>query len=128
MNERRAEHDQLRNSMARFAAMMGSDGEIDHAGLLRERMLFAQLFNAHLAREQEEVDQAAAAQTSTTTISRCRSEMIGRLRADCSKHVRRWIPTLIRSDWQAYRDAVLALQRRLVAFMDWEERNLSIYA
>lgn len=127
MNERRAEHERLRDSMARFATLMAAPGATDHAALLRERTHFARLFNTHLEREQVEVDVLAAARSADVATSQRRAEMIGRLRADYSEHIRRWPPLRIRSDWQTYRDAVLALQSRLGDFMDWEERNLPIY-
>jgi hypothetical protein len=114
--------------MARFSAMMDAPGGPDHAGLLRERMLFAQLFNGHLAREQEEVKELSQAQPALKVMAQNRVGLIGQLRKDYSDHIRRWTPPLIRSDWQAYRSAVLALQRRLCDFMAWEEQNLPLYA
>lgn len=128
MNERRAEHDQLRAIMARFAAMMASPGGPDHAALLRERMLFAQLFNGHLAREQDELAGLSQAEPELAGKTQARRGLIGRLRGDYSDHIRCWTPPIIRSDWPTYRSAVLVLQQRLTDFMAWEEDNLPLYA
>lgn len=108
--------------------MMNAPGVPDHGGLLRERMLFAQLLNGHLAREQNEVAELSQADPELAGKAQARSEVIGQLRSDYSDHIRRWTPPMIRSDWQAYRSAVLVLQQRLTDFMVWEEQNLPLYA
>lgn len=128
MSERRAEHDELRSIMFRFSAMMDIPGGPDHAGLLRERVLFAQLFNSHLAREQEEVTFVSLSDPCVAAKSRDRAGMISELRGDYSNHVRRWTPPAILSDWDGYRSAVLSLQHRLLVFMAWEEWHLPLYA
>lgn len=114
--------------MARFASLMHASTGPDHAALLRERMLFAQIFNGHLAREQEEVDQLQRIDPGAAAKRDARGAMIGRLRRDYSDHVGRWTPPKIRSDFAIYSTEVLALQKRLTEFMAWEEENLPIYA
>lgn len=128
MNERRAEHDRLRASMVRFAAMMDAAGGPDYSDLLRERMLFAQVFNGHLAREQEEVLTLAKVEPTLAAKTQARAGMIGQIRTDYSVHIRRWTPALIQSDWPNYRNAVLVLQARFAEFMAWKEGNLPLYA
>lgn len=128
MNQRRAEHDELRRIMVRFSAIMDNPGTRDHAELLRERMFFARYFDAHLAREQTEVAELSTLSPEFVGKVKSRSEIIAQLRSDYSEHIRRWTPGKIRAEWKAYRSAVSALQRRLTNFMDWEERNLPLYA
>lgn len=128
MNQRRAEHDELRRIMIRFCTIMNNPGGPDHAELLRERMFFARYFDAHLAREQGEVAELSRRSADFAKKIKSRGEMIGQLRADYSEHIRRWTPAMVRAEWQAYRSAVLVLQRRLMNFMDWEERSLPLYA
>jgi len=48
------------------------------------------------------------------------------LRADYSAHVRRWTPDQIARHWTAYVAAVLGLQNRFRALMDWEEKKLVV--
>lgn len=127
-NPRRAEHDDLRLSMARFSDLLKAEARVDHAALIRERMLFAQLFKHHLAHEQEEIAELAKMSNSFAAKARDRGTMIAELRSDYSMHVRHWTPQRIKNEWTAYRLAVLDLQARLRRFMLWEEQNLPLYA
>lgn len=127
-NPRRAEHDELRMSMARFADLLKADAQVDHAALIRERMLFAQLFKHHLAHEQEEIAELSRMNDTLAGKAKARGIMIADLRADYSAHVGHWTPLRIKADWLAYRRAVLDLQARLRRFMLWEEENLPLYA
>jgi len=128
MNERRTEHDMLRQSMARYAAIMDKAGGPDHTLLIHERVVFSRLFASHLLREQEEVAAVGQADPKFRGQIRHRSESLAGLRADYSAHVNRWTPTSIRADFGEYRARVLVLQKRLTSFMLWEEANLPIYA
>lgn len=128
MNDRRTEHEMLRQSMARYVAIMDKAGGPDHISLIHERVVFSRLFAAHLLREHEEVTALGHADPQFCGQIRHRSESLAGLRADYSAHVNRWTPTSIRADFGEYRARVLVLQKRLASFMLWEEANLPIYA
>lgn len=127
-NPRRAEHDELRMSMTRFSDLLKAEALVDHAALIRERMLFAQLFKHHLAHEQEEIAQLLQMNGQFAEKSKTRGILIADLRADYSAHVGHWTPPRIKAEWSAYRRAVLELQACLRQLMLWEEQNLPLYA
>lgn len=127
MKPRLAEHDQLRESMSRYAVLLRASGLTDQTALLKERVQFAQIFAAHLKSEHSEVVGLAGTDPTITATSARRGDMLSQLRSDYSIHVRHWTPATIRSELAAYRTTVLALQDRLRAFMDWEEANFPIY-
>lgn len=125
-SQRKREHDALRASMARFLAMLDAPAGVDQISLLRERMLFSQAFSTHLLNEHNDLHKLANAGQSA--LLRERDTKILKLREDYSTHIRQWTPPLITSDPSGYRSAVLALQRRLLDIMEWEERILPIFA
>lgn len=113
--------------MAKFADLLHAGAGTHHAELIRERMLFSQIFKSHLAHERAEVISLASINTVLADKAKLRGSMIAELQADYSAHVRHWTPQHLITDWSGYRKAVLGLQARLRRFMLWEEENLPIY-
>lgn len=110
LNPRRAEHDELRRIMVVFSSLMSAKPEVDHAALVRERMVFSRTFIAHLAHEHEEITDLMRSHPCLVQKAKARGAMIAGLRADYSEHVRRWTPAQIKKDWFKYKNEVLALQ------------------
>ncbi|MEH3160225.1 MAG: hypothetical protein PGN08_15700 [Sphingomonas taxi] len=114
-----ADHDQLRAIMRRFAIAMDRGAEA-FATLHRERVLFSQLFRAHMIEEEAFARSILGDDAARIAWS---LEFHALLR-DYSAHISAWTPARVKIEWSAYRAAVMALQARLNARMDWEEREL----
>ena len=118
-----ADHHELRHRMRGFAALMEGDPAAVVPALLRARVAFSATYHRH-RRDEAKVAAAAAAVHPTLTPMADRLAAGDRaLDADYSAHVRRWTPARIVAEWRGYRDDVLALQRRLIDRLTWEERN-----
>jgi hypothetical protein len=120
------EHNELRRMMDRFAELMASSDEDARAELPRQRVLFSQLFNTHMAKELSHLRTLVASPPGSRFLPLVQDyqDRVALLRSDYSAHVRRWTPGAIDSGWPAYKAAVLSLQGRFRELMDWEERNL----
>jgi len=122
------EHNELRRMMDDFAELMASSREGSCAELPRARVLFSQRFASHMAAEAEYVRAlvASPAGPKFLPVFREYEDRVRDLRTDYSAHVRKWTPQHIDQHWPQYVAAVLVLQDRFRALMDWEERNLVV--
>ncbi|MCP3735330.1 hypothetical protein M9979_10660 [Sphingomonas sp. RP10(2022)] len=114
------DHDELRAIMHRFATMMAQGPDAFDASLHRDRVAFSQLFQAHMVAEEK----AALIALGNDPKRLKGSADLKALFRDYSAHVSAWTPPRIKTDWHGYRNAVLALQKRLRTRMDWEEREI----
>lgn len=120
------EHDALRRMMDEFADLMACSGDESRAALPRARMLFSQLFTSHLAKEHAYIRALVASPAGLRfrPVVEDYEARIAGLRMDYSAHIRTWTPARVAACRPDYVLAVLALQDRLRALMDWEERYL----
>lgn len=114
--------------MDEFAALMTSSQAKGSAALPQARLQFSRLFASHMAEEADYLRSAVASPAGALLrpIVREYEDRVRVLRADYSAHVRKWTLEAIDRHWADYVAAVLALQNRLRALMDWEEANLII--
>jgi len=114
--------------MDEFAALMTSSQERGSAALPQARLQFSRLFASHMADEADFVRTLAASPAGARLmpIIRDYEDRVRQLRADYSAHVQKWTPQHIDRHWPDYLTAVLALQNRFRALMDWEEKYLGI--
>ncbi|UAK25547.1 hypothetical protein [Sphingomonas nostoxanthinifaciens] len=119
--------EEFQGSTSGFADLLQIEAGADHAGLIRERFLFAQAFKSHLVHEHAQIVSLSTTNATFVYEVMQRGKIIRELQGDYSAHVRYWTPQRISTEWPSYRTAVLALQTRLQRFMLWEEENLPIY-
>jgi hypothetical protein len=119
-----ADHDELRRRMACFLPLLDANGHQSDV-LLRERLEFSRIFQAHSAREAEEVAARAAADHIFARTAAAYRDQLERIRADYSAHIARWTPAAIRADAAGYRSDVVALQRQFHTQLSWEDRYLA---
>jgi len=124
--DRSGEHGELRRMMEDFAELMTGSREGGSAALPRARLLFSRRFASHMADEAEYLRGlvASPAGSRLLPIVRDYEARVSHLRTDYSAHVRKWTPQNIDRNWPEYVSAVLLLQDRFRALMDWEEREL----
>jgi len=111
-----------------FAALMAKSREESAAALPQARLQFSRQFASHMADEADDLSTLVASTggAALRPIVRDYEDRVRHLRADYSVHVRKWTPQAIDLNWPNYVSAVLALQDRFRALMDWEERNLGL--
>ncbi|SEN53785.1 hypothetical protein SAMN05192583_3003 [Sphingomonas gellani] len=124
----RADHDDLRERMTRFAVLLSAPDGSANASLLRQRAAFARCFALHVADEQRALARLVATDRSMRDPLRGYYDRLGALRTDYSAHISTWTPAAIGGDWHGYGQAVFGLQDRLRDLMAWEERNLTVPA
>lgn len=114
--------------MDEFAALMTSSCEDARAAIPQARVAFSRLFASHMADEADYLRALVASSGAPWLQSYLREyeERVRHLRADYSAHVRKWTPQHIDRHWTGYVTAVLALQARFRALMDWEEHVLVV--
>ena len=124
--DRNGEHGELRRMMADFAELMASSRDGGTAALPQARLLFSRRFASHMADEAEHLRAlvASPAGSRLLPVFQDYEARVSDLRADYSSHVRKWTPQDIDRHWPEYVSAVLLLQERFRALMDWEEREL----
>ena len=122
------EHGELRRMMDDFAELMTRSGEEGAAALPQARLQFSRRFASHMADEAEYLRALVASPEGSRLLPVFREyeDRVRDLRTDYSAHVRKWTLQDIDRRWPAYVSAVLALQDRFRALMDWEERNLAV--
>ena len=122
------EHGELRRMMDDFAALMTRSADQGAAALPQARLHFSRRFASHMADEAEYLRALVASPDGVRLQPAFREyeDRVRDLRTDYSAHVRRWTPQTIDRAWPDYVSAVLALQDRFRALMDWEERNLAV--
>ena len=113
------DHDDLRALMRGYPAGVRNDAA-DRAMLLRDRVAFSQLFRRHLADEDAQIRNVLG---NDPLAVRAAADM-QRIFRDYSAHLSQWTPPRIEGEWGDYCRAVLALQRRLIERLAWEEREL----
>lgn len=114
--------------MDEFAALMTSSQEGGRAALPQARLLFSRRFASHMAEEADYLRALVASPAGARLAPAFREyeDRVRHLRADYSAHVTKWTPQEIDRHWPDYVSAVLALQDRFRALMDWEEQNLAV--
>lgn len=112
--------------MDEFAELMTRSQEGGSTALPQARLLFSRRFASHMAEEAEHFRGLAASPEGArlAPVFREYEDRVRDLRADYSAHVRKWALQEIDAHWPDYVSAVLALQNRFRALMDWEEKNL----
>ena len=111
-----------------FAELMNNSQAKGSAALPQARLTFSRRFASHMAEEAEYLRALVASPGGERLLPAFRDyeERVRDLRADYSAHVRKWAPEAIDRNWPDYVSAVLALQNRFRALMDWEEANLVV--
>jgi len=124
--DRSGDHTELRRMMDDFAGLMTSSPACGSAALPQARLLFSRRFANHMAEEAEYFRGLTASPGGARLLPAFREyeNRVRDLRTDYSAHVRKWTPQEIDRHWPDYVSAVLALQNRFRALMDWEEANL----
>ena len=119
--DRNGEHGELRRMMADFAELMASSRDGGTAALPQARLLFSRRFASHMADEAEHLRAlvASPAGSRLLPVFQDYEARVSDLRADYSAHVRKWTPQDIDRHWPEYVSAVLLLQERFRALMDW---------
>jgi len=112
------DHAMLRRMMVDIAHLIESD-DADLSALTRIRIEFSRLFHVHVATERSFISAHCDGSTFKTYDSRMRE-----LTADYSAYVNAWTPPAIFADQQGYYSKTRALQQRLLAMMEWEERTV----
>lgn len=120
----RAEHDELRQAMRRYAELMRKSSQADYAALSRERVLFSQKFSAHVVNEARRLSSTAYSHSDYVPLIKTYNDKLTAIRRSYSSHVVYWTPTMICSDWKNYVTSVLKLQSDLTALMLWKEHRL----
>jgi hypothetical protein len=120
MGRLRSDHDELRAAMQRFAALMTQRHDTTDAAMFRERLAFSQLLQRHRADEDAQMQAALPG----APLADALNEDMQAIMRDYSAHIGSWPPARIAAEWDAYRCAVLSLQRRLRIRLAWEEREL----
>ena len=126
--DRSGQHGELRRMMDDFAGLMANSRDGGRAALPQARVAFSRLFTSHMAEEAEFLRAVVASPNGAwlAPFVRDYEDRVRNLRADYSAHVRKWTPLHIDRHWPSYVSAVLALQDRFRALMDWEESNLTV--
>lgn len=126
--DRSGEHDEFRRMMDDFAGLMNSSQAKGSAALPQARLQFSRRFASHMAEEADYLRALVASPggEGLLPIVREYEDRVRDLRADYSAHVRKWTLEAIDRHWPDYVSAVLALQNRFRALMDWEEANLVV--
>jgi hypothetical protein len=126
--DRKGEHGEFRWMMDEFAKLMARSQEDGRAALPQARLLFSRRFASHMAEEADYLRGVVASPgwEWLAPIFRDYEDRVRDLRADYSAHVQKWTPQNIDRHWPDYVSAVLALQDRFRALMDWEEENIVV--
>jgi len=126
--DRSGEHGELRRMMDEFAELMAKSRAEGAAALPQARLQFSRLFASHMADEADYLRAlvASPAGARLRPILQDYEDRVRDLRTDYSAHVRKWTPQAIDRNWSDYVAAVLVLQDRFRALMDWEEKYLGV--
>lgn len=122
----RAEHDELRQVMQRFAGLMRNTSQADYAALSRERMIFSQKFSAHIIGEARRMSSSAYSSSEIASFIKIYTDKLTIIRRNYSSHVVYWTPVMISNDWKNYVAAVLKLQFDLSALLLWKEHRMPV--
>jgi len=120
----RAEHDELRQAMRRYAELMRKSSQANYAALSRERVLFSQKFSAHVANEARQLSCSAYSHSDYAPLIKTYNDKLTVIRRSYSSHVVYWTPAMICSDWRNYVASVLKLQSELTALLLWKEHRM----